>query len=227
MAQDDKLPSLKNIPELRGNIEGLKRYSFLTVLIQEPAISQEERKLRTWLLHTVASAHRHYAKARELVELQENADQVRDGGALFYILDVSEQIEDCVMALFRACMAIRRLNPSEVVLKFCTDHVDSINQLHSIRNQFDHMHSQITAAETGNGPISIVFGNEGTTINFRKLSMPTLSLSVLIDDAYSVVASLFQGFDAKSSKEVGGHMKLSISVMMSEIDENGVRRDLT
>lgn len=227
MAQDDKLPSLKNIPELRGNIEGLKRHSFLTVFIQEPAISQEERKLRTWLLHTVASAHRHYAKARELVELQENADQIRDGGAVFYILDVSEQIEDCVMALFRACMAIKRLNPSEVVLKFCTDHVDSINQLHKIRNQFDHMHSQVTAAETGNGPISIVFGNEGATINFRKLSMPTLSLSVLIDDAYTVVASLFQGFDANSSKEMGGHMKLSISVTMSEIDENGVRRELT
>lgn len=227
MAQDDKLPLLKNIPELRGNIEGLKRHSFLTVFIQEPAISQEERKLRTWLLHTVASAHRHYAKARELVELQENADQIRDGGAVFYILDVSEQIEDCVTALYRACMAIKRLEPSEVGLKFCTCHVDSINQLRDIRNQFDHMHTQITAAETGNGPISIVFGNEGATINFRKLSMPTLSLSVLIDDAYYVVASLFQGFDANSSKEMGGHMKLSISVTMSEIDENGVRRELT
>ncbi len=221
MKSIEEMPTVKNIPDLAGNVEGLKRYSFMCVFIPEPSLSQDERKLRTWLLHTVVSASRHYTRARELVDRQDNADQSRDGGAIFHILDVSEQIEGCVMALYRACMAIRKLGSYQEAQIFSKNYEKSIEELRAIRNQFDHMHSQVTAAETGSGPISIVFGDGGKTIKFRKLSMETLGLHALIDGAYRVVASLYPAFNVNSQKEVGGPIKLTMTASVTVIDANG------
>lgn len=221
MRKIEEMPKIDNIPELHGNIEGLKRHSFVCVLVPESNLSQDDQKLRSWLLHTVTSAARHYLKARDLVHRQENADQLRDGGAVFHILDVSEEIEDCIMATSRACIAIGRLNSSPDATEFSKSYEKPMQDLRGIRNQFDHMHSQITAAETGSGPISIVFGDAGRTIRFRKLSMNTASLSALIDGAYKVVASLYPSFNASSPKELGGAFKLTMtaSITVIEADE--------
>lgn len=221
MSPAPKLPNAKNIPDLIGNIEGLKRHSFLCVFLPEPSLSPDDRKLRAWLLHTVASASRHYSKARELVVLQNNSDQTRDGGAIFHILDVSEQIEDCITTTYRACMAIRRLSNLPEALLFAANYQKSLEDLRSIRNQFDHMHTQITSGEVGNGPISISFSNEGKSIQFRRLSMETADLRDLIDGAYKVVASLYPSFNVNSPKEAGGPMKLSISASITATDANG------
>ena len=216
-----KMPTAKNIPDLLGNIEGLKRHSFLCVFLPEPTLSQNDRKLRAWLLHTIASASRHYSKARELVELQDNSDQQRDGGAIFHILDVSEQIEGCISATFRACMAIARIKNLPEAIAFSANTQKSLESLRSIRNQFDHMHTQIISGETGNGPISITFGDEGKSIQFRKIKMDTVGLQNLIDGAYTVVASLYPNFDKNSPKEAGGPIKLSISASITVTDANG------
>lgn len=225
MKSVEKMPTAKNIPDLTGNIEGLRRHSFMSVFIPEPSLSQDDRRIRAWLLHTVASASRHYARARELVELQDNADQLRDGGAIFHILDVSEQIEDCITSTYRACMAIRRLDSCREAQIFSCDYKNSIEELRSIRNQFDHMHSQVTSSETGGGPISIVFGDEGGSIRFRKLSMSTPSLHALIDGAYRVVASLYPSFDVNSTKETGGPLRLTISASVTVTDADGNTRE--
>lgn len=222
----EKMPAAKNIPNLSGNIEGLKRHSFVCVFVPEPSLSQDERRIRAWLLHTIASASRHYTRARELVELQDNADQSRDGGAIFHILDVSEQIEDCVTATYRACMAIRRLDSCQEARKFSGDYKKSIEELRSIRNQFDHMHSQVTACETGGGPISIVLGDEGKSIKFRRLSMDTLSLHALIDGAYRVVASFYPGFNVNSKKEAGGPIRLTMTASITVTDADGNTREI-
>lgn len=216
-----KMSTAKNIPELLGNVEGLKRHSFLCVFLPEPSLSQDDRKLRAWLLHTIASASRCYSKARELVELQDNSDQGRDGGAIFYVLDVSEQIEGCITTIFRACMAIKRLNDLPEALEFCTSNQESFEDLRSIRNQFDHMHTQITSGEVGNGPISIAFSDGGASIQFRRLNMKTADLGNLIDGAYKVVASMYPGFNSNSPKESGGPIKLSISASITVTDANG------
>ncbi|MGR7922788.1 hypothetical protein ACU6RQ_17100 [Zobellella denitrificans] len=224
MKSVEKMPTAKSIPELSGNIEGLKRHSFMCVFVPEPSLSSDDRRIRAWLLHTVASASRHYARARELVELQDNVNQLRDGSTIFHILDVSEQIEDCVTATYRACMAIRRLESRREAQIFSRDYKNLIEELRSIRNQFDHMHSQVTAAETGGGPISIVFGDEGKSIKFRKLSMSTLSLHALIDGAYRVVASLYPAFDVNSTKEAGGPIRLTITTSITVTDADGNTR---
>ncbi|WP_155998831.1 hypothetical protein [Thioalkalivibrio thiocyanoxidans] len=224
MKSAENFPTAENIPDLSGNIEGLKRHSFMCVFAPEPTLSPDDRRIRAWLLHTIISASRHYTRARELVELQDNADQSRDGGAIFHILDVSEQIEDCVAATYRACMAIRRLDSCQEARKFSSNFHTSIEDLRLVRNQFDHMHSQVTAAETGGGPISIVFGDEGKSIKFRKLSMGTLSLNALLDGAYRVVASLYPAFDVNSKKEAGGPIKLTMSASVTVTDADGNTR---
>jgi hypothetical protein len=224
MNKHEKLPKVGNIPDLYGNIEGLKRHSFACIFIPDSALSQDERKLRSWLLHTVSSASRHYLKARDLVRRQENADQTKDGGAVFHILDVSEEIEDCVMATFRACMAINRLGFCQSATDFSNRHEKPMKELCLIRNQFEHMHRQIAASETGTGPISIVFGDEGKTIKFRRLMMQTARLSELIDGAYTVVASRYPAFNANSPKESGGPIKMSITASIEVTKADGTKR---
>ncbi len=226
MKSAKKKTTSKNIPDLFGNIEGLKRHSFMCVFVPEPSLSPADRRIRAWLLHTIASASRHYTRARELVELQDSADQSRDGGAIFHILDVSEQIEDCVTATYRACMAIKRLDSCEEARKFSSDYKKSIEELRSIRNQFDHMHSQVAAAETGSGPISIVFGDEGKAIKFRRLNMATRDLRALIDGVYRVVASLYPAFNVNSKKEAGGPIRLAMTASITVTDADGNTREI-
>lgn len=224
MNETEKLPRFENIPDLHGNIEGLKRHSFACIFIAEPALSQNERKLRSWLLHTIASASRHYLKARDLVRRQGNSDQTTDGGVVLHILDVSEEIEDCVMATFRACMAIKRIGFCQDAIDFSSTHEKQIESPRSIRNQFDHMHSQISASETGSGPISIVFGDEGRIIKFRRLTMQTSCLGELIDGAYKVVAGLYHAFNANSPKGLGGPIKMTITASVEVIEADGTKR---
>jgi hypothetical protein len=86
------------------------------------------------------------------------------------------------------------------------------------------MHAQITASETGSGPISIVFGDEGGTIRFRRLSMHTASLCALIDGAYKVVASLYPVFNASSPKESGGPIMMTITASIEVTEADGTKR---
>jgi len=97
---------------------------------------------------------------------------------------------------------------------------DSIEQLSSIRNQFEHMHSQIVASQTGSGPISIVFGEEGRTVKFRKLKMEIERLHELIEGSFRVIAGLYPAFNADSPPEAGGPMKLTMTVSISVVGGN-------
>ena len=227
MKSSEKLPVAENIPELSGNIEGLKMHSFKCVFISESPLSEDDRRIRAWLLHTIATASKHYTRARELVELQNSNDKLRGGSAIFHILDVSEQIENCVAAIYRACMAIRKLGSCQKAQEFCSDNKKTIEELRSIRNQFEHMHSQVTVSEIGCGPISIVFDNEGQSIKFRKLSMDTYSLHALIDGAYRFVASLYPTFNVDSLIEAGGPFKVTMtaSVSIADTDRNRGQSD--
>lgn len=199
------------------NIEGLKRHSFMLVFVPEPELSSEERKLRTWLLHTLGAAARQYTKARELVLLQEQADQAKDGGAIFYVLDVSEQLEGCVTALHRVFTALRRM-----IWSGTQRQIDELNgtfeKLNSLRNQFEHMHSQIVATETGKGPICITFASEGTSIRFRDKRMETSELRALLQGAFLQLSNLYPGFDSNSAPEPRGPMKLTIAATIEVIE---------
>ena len=218
------LPKSTNIPQLAVNIEGLKRHSFILVFVPETTLSSEERRLRTWLLHTLVSAARQYTKARELVLLQERADQATDGGAVFYVLEVSEQLEGCVVALHRVFMALRRMRSSDPQLQMEKLH-NAFEKLTAIRNQFEHMHMQIVPGETGKGPISITFASEGSSIRFRDKRLETSELRDLLQAAFLQVSSLYPSFDPNSAPELGGPMKLTITSTIEVIEGRPEQRD--
>lgn len=219
----NRIPKAKNIPELRINIEGLKRHSLLLFFSPEPSLSAEDRKLRAWLLHTLTSAARHYTRARDIVEKQDNADQTLGDGAVLHVLDTIEHIEDCVSATFRVCAALKRMqllsSENDVTKAFN----ESFSALSKIRNQFEHMHSQIVANETGTGPISIAFGDEGRTIDFRKLTMETERLHGLIEYSFGEIGKLYPEFDIHSHSEAQRPLKLTMTASVVVV-ENGVER---
>lgn len=219
MSKAIDLPSVENIPELAINVEGLKRHSFMMVFLPEPSLSAEDRKLRTWLLHTITTAARHYTKARQLVQVQNSADQVRDGGAIFHILDVYEEIEGAVMATHRACMAIRRIEAGPNEANFTENYASPLKSLCALRNQYEHMHTQITSSQTGNGPISMMFGHEGRKIRFRNLSLETAELHALIDGAYRLVAKMYPNFNANSAPELPGPPQLKMTASVTIIEQ--------
>lgn len=216
----DGEPKTKNIPELGINIEGLKRHSFMCIFLPESSLSTEEIKLRAWLLHTITSAARHYSKARELVQLQNTANRPKDGGTIFYILDVSEQIEDCIMTTHRVCAALKRMNYSNPINGFSENFDESITQLTGVRNQFEHMHNQIVGGQTGKGPISIVFGSEGRVLKIRKKKMETVKLHHLIESSFQAIAKLYPSFNANSTPETGGQIKLTATATVKVIDNS-------
>ncbi len=215
-----KLPSTQNIPELSINIEGLRRFAALSVFLPEPDLSAQERQLREWMRHTIVSAARHYREARELVAKQESADQVRDGGVIFYAFEVPGQLEGCVMSLHRLCNALRRLSKSDRRASyFCKNFEIAIAKLGKLRNQFEHMDSQIVPGQHGSGPIVIAFEDEAECFRFRSLKMPTVELHGLIEGAFSVVAALYPQFDAASKPTPDGFAKLEMTFMAQVINQ--------
>lgn len=209
------LPIAENIPEIDFGIGELRKHSLLCVFIAEDGVSESERKIRAWLLHAVFSATKHYAKVREFVVLQNNADQARDGGLVLHLLDVSEHLEDCVTGTYRACMAVRRMSENnEACSLFIENNHHAFARLGKVRNQFEHMHSQIVSGETGKGPISVTLSDHGNYLQFRKLKMAVASLFDLLKGLFHVVASMYPGFDVQSKPQAqdSGPMKLRASL---------------
>lgn len=215
----EKLPATKNIPELKIDIEGLRRHSAVCMFLPEPDLSPENRRLREWLRHMLCSAARHYREARRLVAKQESADQVEDGGVVFYVFEVPEQIEGCVMALYRVCTALRRMGANNApASEFCSRFEAPIDELRAIRNQFEHMDHQIVPGQSGSGPIVIAFCDEGERIKFRSLTMPTARLHGLIEGAFRLVATLYPKFDVESAPTLGGFTKLQMTMTVEVIE---------
>lgn len=214
------LPIAKNIPEIDFNIGGLRSHAILSVLVAEPGLSEADRKIRGWLLHTVFSAARHYSRARELVVQQNDADQQRDGGLVLHLLDVSENIEDCVTGVYRSCLAVRRLgDKNETCGRFVEEYRQEVDGLAKLRNQFEHMHGQIVSGETGSGPISMSLSDQGKSIAFRKIKFDIVSLYKLMNGLYQVVANMYPSFpiDSTVSNRAWGPKKLTMSASATVI----------
>lgn len=214
MRFDGVIPKPNNIPPLSINIEGLRKHSMACIFIEEPNLSDDERKLRAWLLHTLVTAARHYSKARDLAVQQDAIDQARDGGFTFYVLEIAEHIEGCVMAMHKVCTAIKRMSAAASASAFSTHFRRQIDELSSIRNQFEHMHSQIVTAQTGSGPISITYYDDGSSIRFRSLAMKTEDVHGLLEGAFVVVAEMFPAFNIHSAPTAAGPAKLSLKLTM-------------
>ena len=221
MKKVESMAKLENIPALTVNAVGLRKHFLLTTLAREAPMPPEGRRLRAWLIHTVMSAARHYSKARELVEKENGPQRHFGSGTVLFALDVFEQLEGSVTATFRACMALYGLKSHHAAARHFHDRFEPhLVQLRTLRNQFEHMHTQITAKQAGKGPISILFGDEGKTIRFRKLTMETATLHALIEGAFHATASFYPSFDAHSAPEPDGPLMMTGTIVMTEHKED-------
>lgn len=206
------IPERCGMPPLTCNTEGLRKHSFLLVFIKEDHINDVQRRWRAWLLHCLVAAARHYDKARQTILMQLDAKKSLSNASVFHIMDFAEHMEDCMASVFRACMCARKVASSaDSFDAFCQNHKEAIDQLQKLRNQHEHMHTQIVSGEVGKGPIFLCLADEGDAMQFRDIRMPLASLHALIEGLYKSLVPLFPKFDGRSPPEPKGVLSLSIS----------------
>lgn len=131
-----------------------------------------------------------------------------------------EHVEGCLAATFRACNAITRLAGSlDEASSFTQDHSSLIKKVTTVRNQFEHAHTQIVSGETGDGPILMAFDDMGASIRFRSVKLATLSIHTILVGAYRVVASMFPQFDSGSAPEVARPIVLPMTMNMTMTEQ--------
>lgn len=70
--------------------------------------------------------------------------------------------------------------------------------LKKMRNQQEHMHTQIAAGQTGQGPIYVTVAEDGEGMRLRDLSMSFSALHQLINATYLEISALFPNHNVRS-----------------------------
>jgi len=205
------------MPPLSCNTEGLRGHSHLQMFLPEPHLDDVQRRWRAWLLHALVSAARHYNQARDTILMQLDARTLHPNSSVFYILDFSEYMENCISSVYRACMCAKSLVGAQEgftqFYKACEGYID---QLRKLRNQHEHMYTQIVSGEVGSGPILLSLDDGGATMRFRDVKMPLNSLHTLIEGLYQALVTMFPNWDSTSAPEQKGVLQLSMRVEIGE-----------
>jgi hypothetical protein len=216
------IPKRCGMEPLNQNIEGLRTHAlFLSMFSLEPEISAEARRWRSWLVHCLLKAARHYNEARNLILAQitegkrPSAETMK--GRSLPILDFALAMEDCVTSLDKVVVCINELEKKGAmsggrVLGLETERA----VLKRIRNQQEHMHVQIAAGQTGEGPIYVTVADDDDSMRFRDLSISFSALHRLVDAAYLDIAALLPGHDVNSTPDKAGMPTISMSVTITE-----------
>jgi hypothetical protein len=215
------------MPLLTANVEGLKSHSFMVNTFGlDSTLTNDERKYRVWLIHCLVKAARHYNSARNTIlmqieEAKRSPEEMQQGRAL-PILDFAEYIEDSLSSTFRAAMCARQL-VSEVpsLALFCEANSDAIGKLQKLRNQHDHMHTQIASGQVGSGPIILSLDKDGDAVRFRDCRLSFVMLHSLIQGLYEALVALYPQFDASSAPQPQGVLSISMTVSASWVDADG------
>jgi hypothetical protein len=220
------------MPPLTINVEGLKGHSFLIHTFGlDKTLTVEQRGWHVWLIHCLVKAARHYNAARntilmQLDEAKRSSEDMRQGRSL-PILDFAEYMEDSVSSIFRASMCARLLVGEVASLSlFCETNKDAIDRLLKLRNQHDHMHTQIAAGQVGSGPIVLSLDEDGDTLRFRNCRFPLVMLHSLIQGLYGALVALYPQFDENSAPQPQGTFGISMSMSVSCIDADGNERGI-
>lgn len=226
------IPTHCGMPPLVLNIEGLRSHALMmSIFIPEPDVSAEKRKWRSWLVHCLVKTARHYDEARSLI-----LDQVSEGkrssaemakGRSLPLLDFAFAMEDCITSLEKAIACIRALSKKGEMASAFVRALDSEQQsLNAFRRQQEHMHSQIAAGQTGDGPILVALSDNGDGMRLRSLTMGFDALYKLIDAVYRDISSLFPMHDANSPASLGGVPLLSMSLTIEAIQDESEQPDV-
>lgn len=212
------LPTHCGMPPLNLNIEGLRKHAMLvTLFVSESDVSIEKRKWRSWLVHCLVKTARHYNEARSLILAQINEGKRPpaeiEKGRQLHMFDFPFAMEDCITSLEKAVACIRALaNKGEVQSAYVLALNDERQSLNDFRRQQEHMHSQIAAGQTGDGPILVALSDAGDGMRLRDLTMSFSALFRLIDAIYRDVATFFPSHDPESPAAHGGVPQISISM---------------
>ncbi|HGM4734126.1 TPA: hypothetical protein ACKPYB_000643 [Stenotrophomonas maltophilia] len=226
------IPTHCGMPPLHLNIEGLRSHALMmSIFIPEPGVSAEKRKWRSWLVHCLVKTARHYNEARSLI-----LDQVSEGqrssaemakGRSLPLLDFAFAMEDCITSLEKAIACIRALSKKGEMTSEFVLALDSEQQsLNAFRRQQEHMHSQIAAGQTGDGPILVALSDNGDGMRLRGLTMGFDALYRLIDAVYRDISSLFPIHDVQSPPLQGGAPHLSMSMTTTVIHGDGTQSEV-
>ncbi len=211
------IPKHCGMPPLQWTAEALRAHSLVvSVFMPEPDVSPQKRRWRSWLVHCLVKSARHYDESRRLI-----LDQVAEGkrssaemmqGRQLPILDFAFEMEDCITSLDKAVTCLVALSKGgDVAATRVLALNDEGDSLRAIRNQQEHMHKQVAAGQTGNGPVLVTLDASGDGIHFRDLRMTFDALHRLLAAVHQDVAAIFSGYDLAKAAAVPGVPTLSIS----------------
>lgn len=208
------------MPPLTQNIEGLRSHALLvSIFVGPPEATPAQRRWRSWLVHCLTKAARHYENARKLTVMDaREANDARPDGQALPMLDYAFELEDCITSLDKAFSCIQALHgrgefPDSRVMALASD----VRLLRAFRNKQEHLHNHLASGETANGPILVAVDSNGLGIQLQKLSMTFSTLYGLIDAVYRDIASLFPRHDANSSPRAAGIPRLQITATVTTI----------
>lgn len=221
------IPTHCGLPPLTQNIEGLRRHSLLVgIFVPEPEASTEMLKWRSWLVHCLAKAARHYNEARGLIlaqiaEGQRSAAEMQQGRQL-PIFDFSLAMEDCITSLYKVSDCIRRLEqkgsiPKGLVLALAVER----EELRKLRNHQEHLQNKLPSGETGPGPILVTLDENGEGMKLGRDRLSFAAVHSLVDAAYRDTAALFPKFPVDSAVSEVGVPTFSITATIEETGSDG------
>jgi hypothetical protein len=224
------IPTHCGLPPLTQNIEGLRSHSLLVgIFMPEPEASPEMRKWRSWLVHCLAKAARHYNEARGLIlaqiaQRQRSAVEMQQGLQL-PIFDFSFAMEDCVTSLYKVSECIQQLEhkgsmPKGLFLALAVER----EELRKLRNHQEHLQNKLAAGETGPGPILMTLDEDGGGMKLGRRRLSFAAVHSLVDAAYRDIAGLFQSFPVDSAVSGAGVPTLSITATIEVIGPDGQRK---
>lgn len=194
---------------LTKNFEGLRRHNQLLIFVPD-SLSTQERRLRTWLVHVVHKAARHYTAARDIVLADMHSSRLPDGSVAFHMWDFCLEMEDCVATIHKglkcaALLAGRGGGPGALEV---TPEGKAVSAL---RNKLEHMHTDIAGGQSGSGPVVIVLDTPRENLCLRDLKVPVDYVPKLLENLFEATAAMFLQFDPASAPEGGGASVLSMT----------------
>lgn len=220
------LPKHCGMPPLTCNIEELRLHGFTLIFVLEPELTPTARKWRSYMVHCLAKASRHYNEARDLILMQIGGGRAQGEPAPtahpMPLWNFALAMEDCVTSISKLAQCAYYLTdevPSFAAFReACKVEIDSVIKL---RNQQEHMFGQLAKGETGSGPILVALSADGDSIELRNLRVSFHAVHRLIQDFFTALLPLFPHYAPTSDLIAAGIPQISMWMTMVERGADG------
>ena len=174
-------PRSCGMPPLTQNIEGLRRHALLIgIFVGPPEATPAQRRWRSWPVHCLTKAARHYDNARKLMLMDSSeTDRVESSSQPMPLFYYSFEMEDRITSLDKAIICIQALHgrgefPSSRVTVLGAD----ARLLRQFRNKQEHIHMQLASGQIADGPILVAADSRASASAFRSYRWRSLRSTV-------------------------------------------------